>query len=148
MQEEINLHNLNGNVMIAGDFNAKTGTESDFVLDYQDNHSPVNDIITYVFDVPLARENQDKHLMDSQGEHFLNLCKNTRLRILNGRTKGDRRGSFTRFPLSLRESPSTLDYFATDPAFMQNIESFRILHHLGLSDHECLSVSIKQTDFM
>ena len=60
MQEEINIYTLNGKVMIAGDFNAKTGPESDFVLDHQDNHSPVNDIITYAFDVPFAREKPDR----------------------------------------------------------------------------------------
>jgi hypothetical protein len=108
IEEEICHYSGLGNVMIAGDFNGKTNTNNDFVLDYQDNHSPVNDIVTYNFDVPLVRKNQDKHLMDNQGETFLNLCKNTRMRILNGRTRGDRNGSFTRYPLSLRESPSTL----------------------------------------
>ena len=147
MEEEINLYSIQGNVMIAGDFNAKTGTENDYVLDHLDNHSPVNDIQTYDFDVPLGRENQDNHPLDAQGEVFLNLCKNARLRILNGRTKGDRSGRFTRYPLSLRETPSTLDYMAADPMFLKSIESFRVLHHLGLSDHECLSASIKTNGF-
>ena len=147
MEEEITIYSGLGNVMIAGDFNAKTGTECDFVLDHQDKHSPVNIIDTYDFDEPLARENQDKHPMDTQGENFLNLCKNARLRILNGRTKGDRSGRFTRYPLSLRESPSTLDYVVVDTMFLKDIESFRVLHHLGLSDHECVSVSIKTNGF-
>ena len=51
-------------------------------------------------------------------------------------------GSFTRFPLSIRESPSTLDYMATDTSIMGKIKSFSILHHLGLSDHDCLLACI------
>ena len=42
------------------------------------------------------------------------MCKNSHVRILNGRTRGDRTGRFTRFPLSLRETPSTLDYMLAD----------------------------------
>ena len=57
---------------------------------------------------------------------------------MNGRTKGDRMGNFTRFPLSIRESPSTLDYIATDISIMSKIKTFNILHHQGLSDHDCL----------
>ena len=84
--------------MIAGDFNAKTGTERDYVDDVYDDHSPINSVETYQFDEPVLRNNTDKHLVDSQGESLLNLCKNSHLRILNG-LKGDRLGNFTRFPL-------------------------------------------------
>ena len=89
----------------------------------------------------------DKHPLDSQGEQLLGLCKRNRLRILNGRTKGDRVGHFTRFPLSYRESPSTLDYIVADLYTIKLIESFRVLHHIGMSDHDCLLASIKTKGF-
>ena len=98
-------------------------------------------------DTPLKRENYDKHSVDKQGESVLNLCKNSRMRILNGRTKGDRYGRFTRYPLAMRESASTLDYVIADTEIMKEISSFLILSNLGLSDHECLSVSIKSHGF-
>ena len=66
---------------------------------------------------------------------------------MNGRARRDRIGSFTRYPVSFRESPSTLDYIATDKTIFKEIESFRVLHHLGISDHECLSASIKTNGF-
>ena len=99
-------YHVNGDVILAGDFNAKTGTEKDYVTDHMDDHSPVNNIETYHFDYPITRQNTDKHPIDTHGEGLLNLCKNCRMRILNGRTKGDRMGKLTRYPLSLRETPS------------------------------------------
>ena len=104
-------------------------------------------IVPHDFDMPLECKNCDKHAADKQGEVFLNLCKNSRLRILNGHTKGDRSGNFTRYPLSFRESLSTLDYVATDTSLLLKINSFVTLHHLGISDHECLSISIKTKGF-
>ena len=86
-----------GNVILAGDLNAKTNTKSDFVSDINDKHSPINEIETYQYDAPLMRENQDKHPMDSQGQRVLDLCKCTQTGILNGRTKGDRTERFTDF---------------------------------------------------
>ena len=136
-----------GNIVIAGDINAKTSIESDFVSDYLDDHSPVNEITGYEVDEPLRRRNRDGHPVDAHGSRFLELCKSCRLRIINGRTRGDRFGNFTRWPLSLRESPSTLDYIAADTTISIKIESFMVLPHLGQSDHECLSATIKTKGF-
>ena len=106
------------------------------------------DIPTYKFDEPIERCNSDKHSVDTQGEKLLNLCKNSRLRIINGRMRGDRFGNFTRYPLSMRETPSTIDYMICDTDLYKNIKSFTPLHHLGLSDHECLSASILTGGFL
>ena len=113
-QNQINSINVNDLLVIGGDFNAKTSTAHDFVLYQDDNHSPIMDIPTYFIDDHLKRENCDKHSVDKQGETLINLCKNSRMRILNGKTKGDRYGRYTRFPLAIRESPSTLDYAIAD----------------------------------
>ena len=70
------------------------------------------------------------------------------MRILNGRTKGDRSEKFTRYPLSLRETRSTLDYMIADNEVLENIKYFTVLSHLGLSDHECLSLLLKTEGFI
>ena len=88
------------------------------------------------------RHNKDKHSIDSQGRKFLSLFRKTRMRIINGRVKGDFHGGLTRFPTSLRESGSTIDYFATDVTMMGLIKSLNLLHHLQLSDHLCLALNI------
>ena len=69
------------------------------------------------------------------------------MRILNGRTKGDRMGKITRYPLSLRETPSTLDYMIVDTETLKNIKYFSVLPHLGLSDHQCLPVQLTTGGF-
>ena len=112
--DEISKYQAEGNILIAGDFNAKTSTESDYVSDINDKHSPIHDIATYSCDTPIKRNNMDRHSIDAQGKRLLDLCKNSRIRLLNGRCPGDRSGNLTRIPLSYRESPSTLDYIATD----------------------------------
>ena len=84
LEEEIPRYHAHGNVLLAGDFNAKTGIHSDYVTDQMDDHSPVNLIENYHFDKPVQRNNSDKHPIDKQGEMLLNLCKSNRIRILNG----------------------------------------------------------------
>ena len=139
----ISKYNKEGDVILAGDLNAKTNTENDFVSDIQDDHSPINNINIYSYDLPMERENVDKHPVDAQGHKFLQLCKNSNLRILNGRCCGDHLGNLTRFPMALRESPSTLDYMATNPQLMKKVRLMTVLPHYGLSDHNCLCLSLK-----
>ena len=47
LEEEIAYFSQEGNVIVGGDFNAKTGTEKDFVLDHTDKHSQI--ISKYLF---------------------------------------------------------------------------------------------------
>ena len=112
-----------------------------------DDHSPINNIDIYSFVEPSLRCNTDKHPTDKRGEIVIELCKNARLRILNGRTRGDRLGNFTRYPLSLRENPSTIDYMLCDIELLKRIKYFTTLHHLGLSDHECWAGGILTKGF-
>ena len=113
--DEISKYQAEGNIQITGDFNAKTSTESDYVSDINDKYSPIHEIATYSCDTPIKGNNMDRHSIDAQGKRLLDLCKNSRIRLLNGRCPGDRSGNLTRIPSSYRESPSTLDYIATDP---------------------------------
>ena len=147
LEVEIVKYRGTGNVIIGGDFNAKTATESDCVVDQTDDHSPVNNNPGYISDQPIVRKNSDKHAIDNHGQRLLDLCKNSQLRILNGRTRGDRTGNFTRFPLSLRETPSVLDYMIADTETLKHVKNFSVLPRLGLSDHECLSLSLKTGPF-
>ena len=142
LSEEISKFQSQGNILIAGDFNAKTSTENDFVSDIDDKHSPIHEIDTYNCDPPIKRNNSDKHGVDGQGRRLLDLCKNSRVRILNGRFPGDRVGNLTRIPLSYRESPSTLDYMAADIELCNKISAFYVLPNTGISDHNCLCASI------
>ena len=74
---------------------------------------------------------------------ILTLCKTSALRILNGRTPGDEKGNFTRYPSNIKDNPSTIDYALCSVSMMKEIKSFSVLPFTGLSDHCCISLTIK-----
>ena len=76
--------------IIMGDLNGRTSTEADFIHEKHDAHSPMQDICHYEPDVPLQRNNADLNPTDGHGKLILSMCKNLQVRILNGRTAGDR----------------------------------------------------------
>ena len=85
----------------------------------------------------------DEHIVDEQGKLILALCKNSGLRILNGRTTGDLKGCLTRYPSKLADNPSTIDYALCSELLTEGVMSFSVLPFNGLSDHCCLSLTIK-----
>ena len=131
------------NTLIIGDLNGRTKKGEDFVCDSQDKHSPIN-TPTYMKDTELERNNQDKHVVDQQGKLILDLCKVSNLKILNGRTFGDREGKFTRYPHNKpNEKPSVIDYALCGSTIIKEVFSFSVLPFTELSDHCCISVYLK-----
>ena len=59
-------------------------------------------------DIPIPRLNSDTQRVNERGKKLLQLCKNTDIRILNGRFFGDTMGRFTCY--SNTGKPSTIDY--------------------------------------
>ena len=74
-----------------GDLNGRTKTGEDFVRDNLDKYSPINNS-SYMKDTELTRNNKDQHPIDQQGKIITELYKSRSLRILNGRTLGDKNG--------------------------------------------------------
>ena len=101
-------------VFVMGDLNGRTKKEEDFVRDSADKHSPIGDIPGYITDTQMNRNNRDTHAIDEQGKMILDICKANSLRILNGKTKGDEFGTFTRNPKRKNENPSVIDYTLND----------------------------------
>ena len=131
------------NNIMMGDLNGRTNTSLEQIEDGQDNHSPINDITSYTRHLPLgARNNMDTAPIDKQGKYIVSKCKSLGLRILNGRTKGDRTGAFTRFPLQRNEKPSVIDYGLCSHDLADKVTSFRVQPFDGTSDHCCISTSI------
>ena len=126
-----------------GDLNGRTKKEDDFVRDSADKHSPIEDIPGYITDTPLERNNKDDTAVDAQGKMILDICKSNSLRILNGRTKGDEFGTFTRYPKRKNENPSVIDYTLCGEALMSAVHSFSVLPFSDLSDHCCISTFLK-----
>ena len=132
-----------GNSIIMGDLNGRTKMEDDFVTDEYDKHSPINMPFYTKDDILKGRQNMDTHTPDEQGKMILGLCKSSTLRILNGRTPGDEEGCYTRYPSNSKDDPSTIDYALANVSLIEEIKSLSILPFTGLSDHCCISLSIK-----
>ena len=86
-------YNDNCNFLLNGDFNARTGTRTDYV----EHESLLNSGFLpddYVQDQVLDRKSCDKNI-NEHGRLLLDMCKATGFRILNGRKDQDREGHFT-----------------------------------------------------
>ena len=129
--------------LVMGDLNGRTKTEDDFVRDSEDKHSPICNIPCYTVDQQIKRNNRDSNTVDEHGKIILEICKSNSLRILNGRTKGDEFGTFTRYPKRADENPSVIDYTLCGESLMPLVHSFSVLPFTELSDHCCTSTFIK-----
>jgi exonuclease III len=147
LEEKIAYKNPN-NHLVMGDLNGRTSDTHDFIQEENDCHSPLQDIDHYTPDIPLSRQNSDTNPVDTNGKLILNLCKTLQMRILNGRTPGDRWGAPTRFPLHKAEKPSLIDYAICTSTLMHRVESLFVLPSTTLSDHCCIStrISCKYSD--
>ncbi len=134
-----------GDIVLTGDFNARTSTTPDYVIndqcDTSDSHLPLSEL--YVHDIPLHRNNHDR-VCNQYGKLLLDICCNHGIRILNGRLTGDLFGNFTYFSENNTRGASTIDYTI---ASVSIIDRFKFLHvsepNLLLSDHCLLSFGIR-----
>ena len=119
-------------ILILGDFNARTGTEPDFTMYSNiDKHLPGFD--TNLLDIcNCLRCNCDTHAVDNYGRKLLDMCKSTGLRIINGRSIGDTSGNYTCF--SPAGPPSVIDYALAHNSILNDIHAFKVgpLHPLSI----------------
>ncbi|CAC5358915.1 unnamed protein product [Mytilus coruscus] len=87
---EIATYQDKGQVMILGDFNARTGNLEDFISNNDDDY---NDYVPVPEEYESDKIKQSRLSNDnkfcSRGEELLDMCISSRIRILNGRTFGD-----------------------------------------------------------
>ena len=75
-----------GQIILAGDLNARIATELDFVLNDSSQHIPVH--YDYVEDTDIGlRSSQDsiKTSLNHRGKQLLDLCVSAGIRVANGR---------------------------------------------------------------
>ena len=82
------------NFVLFGDMNAHTSNYADFVI----NDSDFIDVLPldYIVDEPMhiQRQSQDKGRLNNHGTILLDICKQTGLRIMNGRCGEDKSGKY------------------------------------------------------
>ena len=126
-----------GDIILMGDFNARTGTLPDYAEfeDKDDHHSNYNiPVIPFTNNkifkddivaagLTLQRKNTDKST-NEYGTKLLNLCKMANILILNGRSPGDVEGNLTSCN---HRGSSTIDYIGVS----KNIIAYDIQFNIG-----------------
>lgn len=139
LENEIINYTVQGDIMLVGDFNARTGTELDFITNDSATHIPIH--YNYKEDSDIgSRNNMDSKVCEA-GNKLLSICRASGLRILNGRMLGDLQGNFTCFK---QNGQSVVDYMMCHEQLLTYIRSFRVHEFMGeISDHCILSVNMK-----
>ena len=113
---------MNDKVFLMGDFNARTGEMSDYIL--------LDDEVSALPE----RKNKDRKV-NNNGRQLVNLCKITDLVIVNGRTGFDRSGEYTCLNYN---GSSVVDYMIVDQAMFDQICDFKVeTFDPSLSDMHC-----------
>ena len=137
LENDIHLFKRDYFVVLAGDFNACTGVEHDFI-NYDNCNlapggiSPPPTIIT-------PRKSFDTHVNDL-GKQLLEMCKSLDLRILNGRCKCDPLGQIT---FHGNQGFSTVDYIIASHDILYLFKTLVVRQPSPFSDHCQLITWIK-----
>ena len=132
IEEELLQFVDNEQITLAGDFNARTGSLPDYIVNDDDTFCPVPDI--YSADPAMCtRINRDRNVC-AYGNRLLELCQKSNLRILNGRKIGDSIGNLTCHKYN---GSSTVDYFIGSTKLFSNVRYMKVHDWLPCSSDHC-----------
>ena len=117
----VNRYSGKGNIILCGDLNARTGSESDCIQDdSNDEHLPLYENYNSV----IIQEKRCSHdcKVDNRGKKLLDLCIGSKLRFLNGRMWGNSYGKFTCIKPS---GSSVVDYVIMSEKLLENTLYFK-----------------------
>ena len=141
---EMSEYNLDGDILLCGDFNARTGSGvADFISDDDDMHVPVAD--NYLQDRNIKYRTSQDSIVDTRGRELIDLCIESQLRILNGRSFGDSQGMYTS---SNYNGNSVVDYMLVSENLLSRILYFNVALNIPrLSDHSKICKLFNNTPF-
>jgi exonuclease III len=136
IEQEAATLTSDGEVIILGDFNARTGSR-------QTDTSPL--AATWekeeCIDAAWTRESLDnKGMVDSHGEALLRMCNSTQLVIANGMKRWP---NSQRYTCHTASGQSVIDYLLLSERAIENVENFYIKDLQPESDHCPLHVNLK-----
>jgi exonuclease III len=145
----ISSHEDQGDFLIAGDLNAKTGLTPDFIendiLPFMPNLDDHCEAARHIFvpsvrNLNMPRFSEDSKCLNIHGRELLLLCKNTSIRMLNGRYGNDK--STGKCTCIKPNGKSLIDYILCSDGLLQNQFNFKIHSKQPESDHVPISVSL------
>lgn len=128
-----------GEVIVAGDFNARTKTLPDFIDDDWLHNSLLDKLPSYCSDIELPKRVNPDQCQNDYGMRLLNLCKATGLRIVNGRHSGGHSNDYT---FNGARGMSTIDYLLSTPNLFDIFCKFIICNFTTFSDHAPLHIEL------
>ncbi|VDH97552.1 Hypothetical predicted protein [Mytilus galloprovincialis] len=144
LEKEISLFSEQGQNILGGDLNARTGIGFDFIKEDNGAHFPLFD--GYCPDNKLSQRQSMDKIVTSRGRQLNDLCIQLGLRILNGRIFGDSLGQHTSYQYG---GNSVIDYFIVSEQLLEYISFFKVHKFDGLmSDHCKISLMINVNCFL
>ena len=140
LNEESKKFETLGDVIMVGDFNARTGHKNDFIQP--------DPFLEDLLDLPLANygkslppRNSEDSTVNKRGDELLDFCKTSEFAIVNGRKIGDLFGKYTSHQYN---GSSAVDILLSSSNFLENISYFEVGHFTPwLSDHSPILADIK-----
>ena len=142
LENGIGRYGSKGHVFVIGDLNSRTGMEPDFITFdglHDGLHCLSDGFIAYEVDQPIPKRKSEDDQLNNFGRNLIQLCKSTGLKIINGRTSGDREGKLT---FCNTNGTSVIDYVLTDKLSMPMVESFEVGCFNEFSDHAPICMSL------
>jgi hypothetical protein len=133
LQSDIMDLSQKGQIIIAGDLNARTATISDFIIRDDDKYIPMFD--EYPIDDNTITRNSQDVTIDERGKQLVDICTSAQLRILNGRKLGDSIGHFTCHKWN---GSSVVDYIIVSREILPCISKFQVGEYNNLISDHCL----------
>ena len=137
LEKEIHKYSTQGQILLLGDFNARTGTLNDFIENDADDFLTIHN--TYNRDTHCPKRNNADYTINKVGREILRLCIGNRLRILNGRLTGDLDGKYTCYQTN---GASTVDYALASEDLIKTILGFQVQALTTYSDHCPISLKL------
>jgi hypothetical protein len=139
LEEETIIFSGKGDVILIGDFNARTSKLDDFVS--TDGNKHIQNL-TQDNSNETKRENFD-NIINDHGKNLIEICKNCNMRILNGRTKGDSLGKPT---FHSKNGISTIDYVICNISLLEHIKFLVVKPTNYFSDHSQITIWMNAKD--
>ena len=135
-----NKTNDNCSFLICGDFNSRTSVTPDFIEEDGSGHMSVLPD-EYISDNQLPRLSEDVGHVNSNGLLLLDFCKQTGVRIMNGRVGSDY--GVGRYTFVGSRGSSLVDYALSSQDLFNYVKSFIVQEPNILSDHCMISFCLE-----
>ena len=129
-------------LILAGDFNARTKDYMDFIIEDEADHIFGQHAGYPTDDFSMARKNKDIDFSNAYGLSLVELCCTFSVHILNGRLFDDKEGNFTCFA---NNGTSVVDYMVASTTLFPKVSNF-VVDDFDISDHLpiCCTLTLKE----